>query len=136
MKYFCPEEVRTRHGNLKYLDKLRPLARINRQQMTEAERAVWLNLLRNRQTGYLFLRQKPLGQFIADFYCSKLLLVIEIDGEIHNKQKYRDSERDLYFRQRNIETVRIKNDDILDNWQKVKEEILKVIEERRKEILC
>jgi very-short-patch-repair endonuclease len=112
------------------------LARINRQQMTEAERAVWLNLLRNRQTGYLFLRQKPLGQFIADFYCSKLLLVIEIDGEIHNKQKYRDSERDLYFRQRNIETVRIKNDDILDNWQKVKEEILKVIEERRKEILC
>lgn len=134
MKYFCPEEARTKRGNLKYLDKLRPLARVYRKQMTESEKIVWFKLLKNKQTGYLFFRQKPLGQFIADFYCSKLLFVIEIDGEIHNQQKYQDSERDQYFRQRKIETLRIKNDDILCNLPKVKKEILTEINKRRDKI--
>jgi very-short-patch-repair endonuclease len=54
-------------------------ARDLRNNMTNSEIIIWENILRKKQTGYIFLRQKMIGSFILDFYCSKLLLGIEID---------------------------------------------------------
>jgi len=110
MKYVCPEEIRMRNGALKYLEELRMLARNNRKYPTEAEKIFWLEL---RNSHYVFLRQKPLGKYILDFYCSKLLLAIEIDGDSHDNKKYLDKERDLYFEQRGIKTVRLTNKEVL-----------------------
>lgn len=61
------------------------------------------------------MRQKSLGRYIADFYCSKLLLIIEIDGDSHDFRKYMDKERDIYFANRGIKTIRIKNETVINN---------------------
>jgi len=130
MKNISPIECVTKKGNFKYLDSLRQLARLNRKNPTKSELLLWNYLLKNRKTGYLFLRQKPIGKFITDFYCSKLLLVIEVDGDSHNNKQYSDRERDLYFEQREIETIRFKNEEILNNIEKVKIDLDKIIRER------
>jgi very-short-patch-repair endonuclease len=73
--------------------------------------------------GYRFLRQHPLFYridkewiefFIADFYCSQLKLVIEVDGKIHEKQNDYDSERDLKLLNKGICVVRVKNEELPD----------------------
>lgn len=94
-----------------------------RKRMTPAESAVW-EIVRNRKFNNLkFLRQHPIihnlinGQlyyFIADFYCAKLKLVIEIDGASHNESKDYDLMRDTILREYGLTTLRIKNDDALN----------------------
>jgi len=59
-------------------------ARENRKNPTRAESKIWHEVLRMRQfANYKFLRQKPIDNYIVDFYCSELHLVIEIDGDSH-----------------------------------------------------
>jgi len=110
---------------------LRVLARRNRNKPTKAELLIWNKVLRKGKTGYLFLRQKPIGRFILDFYCSKLLLAIEIDGDSHNKRENRDEGRDLYFEQRGVETMRYTNNDVLGNIERVGVDVRKKIMERK-----
>ena len=78
MKYFGSDLNRNRKGVWKYLESLRILARRNRLNPTESEKYFWDEFLKDDRTGYRFLRQKPVSRFILDFYCSKLLLVIEL----------------------------------------------------------
>ena len=82
------------------------------------------------------MRQKPLiyeernrikSFFIADFYCSKLKLVLEVDGKIHDYQKYYDKERDNVIRELGLEVLRIKNEETI-NSDKVRSKILEKIE--------
>lgn len=134
MKHISPIECMAKRGNFKYLDSLRKLARTNRKNPTQAELLIWNMVLKNRQTGYLFLRQKPIGKFILDFYCSKLLLAIEIDGDSHDKKENYDKSRDLYLEQRKIKTIRIKNEEILNNIEKIKQQLICLIIERKKEL--
>ena len=128
MKYLAPEEARCKRGNLKYLDSLRQLARNNRNYPTNGELSMW-NILKNQKLGMVFLRQKPIGKFILDFYCSKLLLAIEIDGDSHDRKQYLDKGRDLYLEQRGIITIRYKNEDVLKNIEKVKRDLEMKIKE-------
>ena len=78
---------------------------------------------------YKFRRQYIVAGFILDFYCPKLRLGIEVDGEIHNtkdNQEY-DRKREDIIRQYNIKIIRIKNEDIESNilnvLKKIKTEI-------------
>ena len=121
----------TQKGNLKYLEKLKWAAKINRSKMTKAESKIWYDFLKNRPMDYKFTRQKPLDRFILDFYCSELLLVIEIDGGYHEKRLENDKERDKYLSCLNIETIRFKNEDVLNNLDVLKERIIKIIQERK-----
>ena len=130
MKNITCVEIMTQKGNLKYLEQLTWAAKMNRHKMTKAESKIWYEFLINRPLNYKFTRQKPLDRFILDFYCSKLLLIIEIDGGYHVKKQNYDKERDEYLSCLNIETLRFKNGDILNNLEKVKEEIIKRIQER------
>ncbi|QOJ27891.1 MAG: endonuclease domain-containing protein [Ignavibacteriales bacterium] len=94
-----------------------------RKRITPAESAVW-EIVRNRKFNNLkFLRQPPIihnlinGQlyyFIADFYCAKLKLVIEIDGASHNESKDYDLMRDTILTEYGLTTLRIKNDDAVN----------------------
>lgn len=105
-------------------------ARELRKEITEAEDLFWNKVLKEeRLKKFKFTRQKPLDHFIVDFYCAKLGLVVEIDGEIHNFQKVRDSERDNMLKQKfGLKVIRYKNEEVLNNTRKVVENLVKRIE--------
>lgn len=99
--------------HLPYNPNLTTYARTNRKNPTPAETTLWQKLLRNRQFhGYKFLRQKPIGPYVADFYCAELKLVIEIDGDSHAAQEAYDAERTAYLNQRGIRVLRYTNLDV------------------------
>ena len=133
MRYIAPYEARTKIGNFRYLEDLRNLSRDNRKNPTKSEKIFW-QLLSYKKLNLKFLRQKPIGKFILDFYCSKLLLCIEIDGDSHDKKENYDNSRDLYLEQRKIKTVRFKNEEVLNNINKVKQDLSKIISNRKQEL--
>jgi very-short-patch-repair endonuclease len=99
------------------------LARNLRKNQTQSEKLLWTVLRRKSLSGYKFLRQHPIFYrvknkwvefFIADFYCSELKLIIELDGEIHELKRDYDSERDLKLLNKGIYVVRIKNKELED----------------------
>lgn len=100
-------------------------AREFRKGTTEAEQKFWLEILKaEKLSGLKFTRQKPIGSFILDFYCAKLKLGIEIDGEVHGFQKIRDRERDNVLREKfEIRILRYKNSDVLENLEKLKKDL-------------
>lgn len=134
MKYVCPSKGRTQRGNLRYLEELRMLARKNRNNPTKAELLIWNMILRKHRIKYHFLRQKPIGRFIADFFSSKLMLVIEIDGDSHDNKKYYDLGRDELLKTRGILTVRYTNDQVLKTFFKVTKDLEKIIKQRSQEL--
>ena len=77
---------------IEYNASLKQVARDNRNNPTKAEIKTWEEVLSKKQTGYLFLRQKIIDNFILDFYCSKLLLAIEIDGSVHDNKQQKDND--------------------------------------------
>ncbi|KKQ07649.1 MAG: hypothetical protein US18_C0011G0003 [Parcubacteria group bacterium GW2011_GWB1_36_5] len=101
-------------------------ARELRKETTEAENLFWNKVLKNKKlVDFKFTRQKPLDHFIVDFYCAKLGLIIEIDGEIHNFQKDRDMERDNILKQKfGLKIIRYTNEEILNNVEKVTEDLV------------
>ena len=68
---------------IKYNPKLKELARQLRNNATKSEIRLWQRLKRNQMYGYDFHRQKPIDEFIVDFFCNTLQLAIECDGYSH-----------------------------------------------------
>ncbi len=68
---------------IKYNPKLKELARQLRNNSTKSEIQLWQKLKRNQMHGYDFHRQKPIDEYIVDFFCNKLKLAIECDGYSH-----------------------------------------------------
>jgi len=103
-----------------YNKKLVEIARINRKKPTQAENKIWHEVLKDKQfEKYKFHRQKPLDNFIADFYCPELMLVIEIDGDYHDTQKEYDILRSEKLNEYGINVLRYTNDEILFNINSV-----------------
>ena len=96
-----------------------------RKETTEAEKIFWEKILQNEKLKkFKFTRQKPLDHFIVDFYCAKLRLIIEVDGEIHDFQKSRDKERDDTLKQKfGLEIIRYTNEEILKNAEQIIEDL-------------
>ena len=95
-------------------------ARENRKNPTPAETLIWNKVLRHRQfQAYKFLRQKPLGHYIVDFYCAELRLVIEIDGDSHARQVEYDEKRSDFLRGLGLSVLRYANRDVLQNIEGV-----------------
>jgi very-short-patch-repair endonuclease len=115
-----PLEVLTNRGVLPYNKNLTTLARENRKNPTPAENRIWNEVLRLRQfADYKFLRQKPIANYIVDFYCSELRLVIEIDGDSHAETVEYDAERTKILESLGLTVVRYTNDEVLRNVQGV-----------------
>ncbi|MEW6038620.1 MAG: selenide, water dikinase SelD [Pseudomonadota bacterium] len=113
-----PDKGRAGEGllYLPYDKNLTALARENRKNPTPAESLLWNKVLRCRQFArYKFLRQKPIGSYIVDFYCSELQLVIEIDGDSHARQTEYDGERTRFLNSLGLEVVRYANQEVLHN---------------------
>ena len=91
-------------------------ASINRLNMTEAEKIFWL-AVKDNQLGYKIRRQHPIGEFIVDFYCHQLKLVIEIDGGYHQLPdvKHYDRYRTYELERTGLRLVRFPNAEIINN---------------------
>ena len=100
-------------------EKLVPVARNLRKNMTKEERKLWYDFL----SGYpvRFYRQKVLGKYIADFYSSRANLVIELDGAQHYEDTgiINDNIRTEYLEEYNIQVIRIPNNEINNNFDGV-----------------
>ena len=131
MKYIVDEKFRAKYGHIKYLDGLVPLAGNNRHRPTLAENAFWHKI---KKIEPRFLRQKPIGRFILDFYCSKLLLNVEIDGDYHLSRKEYDKGREELLYSMGIKTIRFNNVSVLNNIGVVLLELEKVIKDRTLEL--
>jgi very-short-patch-repair endonuclease len=105
--------------HLPYNPDLKEKARKLRRTMTPAEKKLWYQYLR----GFRFpvLRQKPLDHFIADFYCAKLKLVIEVDGNSHYTDDglLYDKRRTEILEKYGLKVLRFTNNDVMKNFQGV-----------------
>ena len=103
----------------KHNSKIVPFAKELRKNMTKEERYLWYDFLR----GYplKFTRQKVLGKYIADCYCARANIVIELDGSQHYEDDgpSNDEKRTAYLEQYEIKVIRISNLDILKNFEGV-----------------
>ena len=105
------------HGEFPpYNPRLNELARDLRNYGTKSEAMLW-KVLKNKQTGYRFTRQKPILNFIADFYCHELHAVVEVDGSSHfSKEDHLDDvERDRQMNAIGIRVVRLLDGDVRRN---------------------
>ncbi|MGB6294815.1 MAG: endonuclease domain-containing protein [Rivularia sp. (in: cyanobacteria)] len=105
--------------HLPYNPKLIEKAKELRKNMTPAEKKLWKNYLRTLKIR--FLRQRPIDNFIVDFYCAKLKLVIEVDGESHftNEAKIYDEQRTLMLENYGLQVIRFTNEEVLKNFEGV-----------------
>ena len=114
-----------------YNRNLTKKARENRKNPTKAEKKIRYEVLKNKEfNSYKFIRQKPLDNFIVDFYCSELLFAIEIDGDSHLEQIDYDKSRTKKLNQFGIKIVRYTNFEILDNIEGVYDDLKKRVEKR------
>lgn len=121
------EAINFKNNCVRYRKSLTFMSQKNRNKMTEAEKIIWDKVLSRDKTGYRFLRQKPIDRFIIDFYCPKLLLAIEIDGESHINKKETDELRDKFLKQIGITTMRFTNEEVINNIEIIKRKIDKII---------
>lgn len=106
-----------------YNKKLKALSRELRKKGTLSEVLLW-NVLRGRKIkGYQFMRQKPIGDYIVDFYCSKLKLAIEIDGISHNDKGESDKIRQQKLELLGLSVLRFYEWDVKKNIRAVVQSI-------------
>ena len=104
-------------NNYHYNPRLLPYARSLRKNMTKAEASLWKYMLKGRQfKGYKFLRQRPVLNYIVDFMCPELMLIIEADGITHDDELVakRDEERDKRLAEVGFTVLRFSNWEILN----------------------
>jgi very-short-patch-repair endonuclease len=105
----------------------------NRKQATEAEKLLWKQLRDRNLYGLKFRRQHPVSDFIADFYCDKCKLIIEIDGAYHDgiEQKQHDDGRTFELTELKITIIRFTNAEVIEDMNfvlgEIKTRIMKIL---------
>ena len=106
-----------------YRRDLKPRSQALRRDPSPAERKLWYEFLRTLPIK--FTRQKPLGHYIADFYCASERLVIEVDGDSHFSEdgmRY-DAVRTLQLKSEGIRVLRFTNIEVMEEFEGVCQEI-------------
>ena len=114
--------------------KLKQSARELRKNLTDAERKLWSKIRRKQLDGFLFYRQKVIGNYIVDFYCHQAGLVIEVDGGQHftDEGVEKDKSRDVYLADLGLRMIRFNNLDVLKNCENVLQVILEYLSNVKK----
>jgi len=102
-----------------YNPKLKEVARRLRKSGTLAEVLLWRYLKGKQLLGYDFDRQKPIDNYIVDFFCNELMLAIEIDGISHENKSEEDRIRQSKLESLGIRFLRFYDSDIKKNMQGV-----------------
>ncbi|MFQ6031420.1 MAG: endonuclease domain-containing protein [Candidatus Zixiibacteriota bacterium] len=110
---------------LYYNKNLKGNARTLRKNMTDAERLLWSRIRRKQLKGYQFYRQRIIGNYIADFYCPKTRLIIELDGGQHYSAEgmRKDQKRDDYLKNMGFTVLRFSDREVFENLTGVLEKI-------------
>ncbi|MDO9584890.1 MAG: DUF559 domain-containing protein [Syntrophales bacterium] len=110
---------------LPYNKDLKHYSRELRKSMTDAERLLWSKIRGKQLKGNQFYRQKIIDNYIADFYCPKAKLVIELDGGQHysNDGKGKDAARDAFMAGIGLKVLRFSDRDVFENLNGVMEKI-------------
>ena len=112
-----PMEPASKLNNYHYNKKLKGFARANRKSLTKSAASTWKYLLSNRQMkGYQFKRERPILNYIADFVCLDLLLIIEIDGITHDSEEaiIKDEKRDKALEEVGFTVLRFSSWEVLN----------------------
>ena len=118
-----------------YRQQLKGNSRILRKNMTDSELLLWRFIRRKQIHNVQFYRQKPIAGYIVDFYCSKVNLVIEIDGSQHFDEEHlrKDQKRDAVLVKMGLQVLRFDNNQVLTESQSVLAKIEQVVRERIKD---
>jgi very-short-patch-repair endonuclease len=114
---------------IEYNHKLKGRAHHLRSQMTDSERALWERLRRKQVQAVQFYRQKPIGNYIVDFYAPKAKIVVEVDGSQHmeSKQAARDSRKNAFLASQGLRVLRFDDLQVLKEIEGVMEVIVRAI---------
>lgn len=96
-------------------------ARLLRNNETPAEKRLWEKLCRNQLDGFRFKRQHPIARYVADFYCHKALLVIEVDEVYHSNPRQRalDQSRTEHLLSMGLKVLRFSDTEVLSDIEVV-----------------
>ena len=119
---------------LKYNPQLKSKARHLRKHMTDSERKLWSHLRGRQLLGVQFYRQKPIGDYIVDFFAPKAKLVIEVDGSQHkeSRQAEKDKDRDDFLAYAGLKVLRFNSNEVLMQTDEVVEVIYRTMVGRLK----
>ena len=130
------EWKKCRGGKMPHIPYNRALtekARKNRQNPTWAENRLWHELLnRGRFRSFKFTRQKPLDEYIVDFYCAELRLAIEVDGDSHASQTRYDRRRTANLAALGVRVVRYTNDEVMLGLDRVRDDFVRAVVARKR----
>lgn len=106
-----------------------------RKEMTRAEALLWEELRRKKIEGVRVRRQFGIGPYIIDFFIPRVNLAIEVDGRVHLKPevKEKDINRDAFLNENGIIVIRITNEEVLNNMERVKTELKERIKKLKEE---
>ena len=98
--------------------------------MTDTEVLLWARIRKKQIKGIQFLRQRPIGNYIVDFYAPDIQLVIEVDGGQHFSEDGReyDRQRDAYLKGLGLRILRFTNSEIFQHMDEVVEKIAEAVE--------
>jgi very-short-patch-repair endonuclease len=117
---------------LRYRNGLKSNARDLRSKLTEAEQVLWGRLRMKQLLGVQFNLQRPIGNYIVDFYAAKAKLVVEVDGSGHLSSSgiKRDKKRDDYLGSLGLLVLRFDDAEVLRDTEGVLELIFRKLSER------
>jgi very-short-patch-repair endonuclease len=118
--------------NYSYNKKLQPLAKQLRKSLTKSEACLWKYALKAKQLkGYSFRRQRPILQYVADFFCKELMLIIELDGITHDSEVslVKDNRREERLAEAGFKIARFTDEEVLHNMDGVVSELERIIGE-------
>ena len=110
---------------LPYNPKLKSIAKNLRKNMTLSEVLLWQRLKQGQLLGYDFDRQRPIDNYIVDFFCKDLMLAIEIDGSSHHSEMAfaQDIRRQKRLETLGIRFLRFKDEEVKKDLDRVVEQI-------------
>jgi very-short-patch-repair endonuclease len=116
---------------VRYNPRLKQIARKLRKDMTLSEILLWQHMKGKQLLWYDFHRQKPIDEYVVDFYCPRLKLVLEIDGDSHEGKEEEDKIRQEKLESLGLTVMRFWDWDVKDNVDGIVEHLREWIEARR-----
>ena len=119
---------------LQYNVNLKGKSRLLRKNLTDSERALWLRLRGKQLMGIQFYRQKPIHNYIVDFFAPKANLVIELDGSqhMHAYSLQKDKKRDEYLIDLGLKILRFNSNEVIKETDAIVEIIYQTMKEQLK----
>jgi len=112
------------YSNNHYNKNLKHYAReLRSETVLRAEKYLWKSWLRKKQSGYRFLRQRPIDRFIVDFFCPDVKLIVEIDGNSHYSRPEYDRYRQNRLESLGYSFIRFSEGEVLNQLEAVVDRI-------------